>query len=74
MLANAQEQKTSLKALRAGLDRLALLQRFMDRRWERVERVHALTACAAQWISRPDPSADLAALGEQIHSIVAEPA
>jgi 2-polyprenyl-6-methoxyphenol hydroxylase-like FAD-dependent oxidoreductase len=58
----------------AGLDRADLLQRFMERRLDRVKRVHALTSRAAQWLSRPDPSADLMALGEQIHSIVAEPA
>jgi 2-polyprenyl-6-methoxyphenol hydroxylase-like FAD-dependent oxidoreductase len=60
--------------VRAGLDRADLLQRFMERRLDRVKRVHALTWRAAQWLSRPDPSADLMALGEQIHSIVAEPA
>jgi 2-polyprenyl-6-methoxyphenol hydroxylase-like FAD-dependent oxidoreductase len=60
--------------VRADLDRADLLQRFMERRLDRVKRVHALTSRAAQWLSRPDPSADLMALGEQIHSIVAEPA
>jgi 2-polyprenyl-6-methoxyphenol hydroxylase-like FAD-dependent oxidoreductase len=58
----------------SGLDRANLLRRFMVRRFARVERVHALTSRAAQWMSRPDPSADLMALGEQIHSLVAEPA
>jgi 2-polyprenyl-6-methoxyphenol hydroxylase-like FAD-dependent oxidoreductase len=60
--------------VRAGLDRADLLQRFMERRFDRVKRVHALTWRAAQWLSRPDPSADLMALGEQLHSLVAEPA
>jgi len=60
--------------VRAGLDRADLLQRFMERRLDRVKRVHALTSRAAQWLSRPDPSADLMALGEEIHSLVAEPA
>jgi len=60
--------------MRAGLDRADLLQRFMERRLDRVTRVHALTSRAAQWLSRPDPSADLMALGEEIHSLVAEPA
>jgi 2-polyprenyl-6-methoxyphenol hydroxylase-like FAD-dependent oxidoreductase len=60
--------------LRARLDRDDLLHRFMDRRLERVRRVHALTSRAAQWMARPDPSADLMALGEQIHTLVAQPA
>ena len=60
--------------VRAGLARADLLQRFMERRLDRVKRVHALTWRAAQWLSRPDPSADLMALGEEIHSLVAEPA
>jgi len=60
--------------MREGLDRADLLRRFMERRFARVERVHALTWRAAQWLSRPDPSADLMALGEEIHSLVAEPA
>jgi 2-polyprenyl-6-methoxyphenol hydroxylase-like FAD-dependent oxidoreductase len=58
----------------AGLDGADLLQRFMKRRLDRVQRVHALTSRAAQWLSHPDPSADLMALGEEIHSLVAEPA
>jgi 2-polyprenyl-6-methoxyphenol hydroxylase-like FAD-dependent oxidoreductase len=60
--------------VRAGLGRGDLLRRFMDRRVDRVKRVHALTSRAAQWMSRPDPSADLMALGEQIQSLVAQPA
>ena len=60
--------------VRAGLDRPALLQRFMERRGERVAQVHALTLRAARWMSRPDPSADLMGLSQQLHSLVAEPA
>ena len=60
--------------VQAGLDRSALLQRFMERRGERVAQVHALTSRAARWMSRPDPSADLMGLSEQLHSLVAEPA
>jgi len=57
-----------------GLDRRSLLERFMGRRGERVAKIHALTSRAAQWMARPDPSADLMGLSEQLHSLVAEPA
>ena len=60
--------------VRAGLDRPVLLQRFMERRGERVAQVHALTSRAARWMSRPDPSADLMGLSQQLQSLVAEPA
>lgn len=60
--------------VKARVDRADLVRGFMDRRFARVERVHALTSRAAQWLSRPDPSADLMAVGAQIHSLVAKPA
>ena len=60
--------------VQAGLDRPALLQRFMERRGERVARIFAMTSRAARWMSRPDPSADLMGLSEQIHSLVAQAA
>lgn len=60
--------------VRSGLHRVELLQRFMERRSPRVARIHALTSRAARWLSSPDPAADLAALGEQIQYLVAEPA
>ena len=60
--------------LAAGLERQALLQRFMARRGARVQRLHALTEQAARWIARPEPGTDLAQLADEIGALVAQPA
>lgn len=58
----------------AGLARPLLLQRFMDRRTVRVQRLHALTERAAHWMLHPEPATDLAQLAGEIGALVAPPA
>ena len=58
----------------AGLERSQLLQRFTERRRERVRRLHDLTERAACWIARPEPATDLLQLAGEINQLVATPA
>jgi len=58
----------------AGLDRPRLLQRFTERRGERVRRLHELTERAALWTARPEPATDFSQLTGQIARLVATPA
>lgn len=58
----------------AGLERPLLLQRFMERRVERVRRLHALTERATHWMLHPEPATDLAQLAGEIGALVAQPA
>ena len=58
----------------AGLERAQLLQQFMERRRERVRRLHGLAERAARWLVRPEPATDLQSLSVEINQLVAEPA
>ena len=58
----------------AGLDRPQLLQRFTQRRLERVRCLHDLTERAALWMVRPEPATDLLQLAGEINQLVANPA
>lgn len=58
----------------AGLERPQLLQRFTQRRLERVRRLHDLTERAALWMVRPEPATDLLQLAGEINQLVANPA
>lgn len=58
----------------ARLERPALLQRFTERRRERVRRLHDLTERAARWLLRPEPMTDLLQLAREIDRLVATPA
>lgn len=58
----------------AGHERPQLLQRFMDRRAARVQRLHALTDRAAHWVLHPEPATDLVRIAGEIGALVAEPA
>lgn len=60
--------------VRARTDRAGLLTQFMQRRWQRAQRVHALAEQAERWIQHPEPDTDLLALGRELHAIVARPA
>jgi 2-polyprenyl-6-methoxyphenol hydroxylase-like FAD-dependent oxidoreductase len=58
----------------AGLQRAALLERFMQRRGERARHVHALTTRAARWIAQPEPATDLIGVARELTHLVAQPA
>jgi 2-polyprenyl-6-methoxyphenol hydroxylase-like FAD-dependent oxidoreductase len=58
----------------AGLERPLLLQRFMERRAARVQRLHALTDRAAHWMLHPEPATDLMQIAGEISALVAQPA
>lgn len=58
----------------SGLERSPLLQRFTQRRRERVRRLHDLTERAALWVARPEPATDLLQLAGEINQLVATPA
>jgi 2-polyprenyl-6-methoxyphenol hydroxylase-like FAD-dependent oxidoreductase len=58
----------------AGLERALLLQRFMERRGQRVQHLHALTERAAHWVLHPEPATDLVQLAGEIGALVAQPA
>lgn len=57
-----------------GLARTQLLQRFMERRAVRVQRLHALTERAAHWMLHPEPATDLMRIAGEIGALVAQPA
>lgn len=54
-----------------GLPRERLLDRFMQRRGERAQRVHALAERAARWTAHPEPATDLVALADELGALLA---
>lgn len=60
--------------LPAASDRQALLDAFLQRRLDRVRRVHALVEQAARWDLEPDASTNLGQLLRQLTAAVAQPA
>ena len=58
----------------ARLELPLLLQRFMERRGARVRQLHALAERAARWMLNPEPATDLKQIGDEISTLVSQPA
>jgi hypothetical protein len=46
----------------------------MERRGSRVRQLHTLAERAARWMLQPEPATDLKQIGEEIGTLISQPA